>query len=112
MFTGCFNKDYHELQTKDPECLPQYFVAGTGTAMLSNRISHFYDLQGPSMAIDTGCSAGLVALHQGCQSIRSGESDVSIVGAANTILHQDSFIGMSTFGYGWLLLLCAGPAHD
>jgi acyl transferase domain-containing protein len=50
------------------------------------------------MAIDTGCSAGMVAVHQGCQSIRSGESDISIVGAANTILIQDAFISAGSIG--------------
>jgi len=99
MFTGIFSKDYHEQQVKDPECLSSYFIGGVGSAMLSNRISHFYDLQGASMSIDTGCSAGLVALHQACQSIRSGASDVSIIGAASTMLHQDSFIAMSSMRY-------------
>ncbi|OBT83083.1 hypothetical protein VE02_08866 [Pseudogymnoascus sp. 03VT05] len=98
VFTGCFNKDYHELQTKDPEVLPHSFMADTGTAMHSNRISHFYDLQGPSTSIDTGCSAGLVALHQGCQSIRCGESNISVVGAASTLLSPDSFIAASSLG--------------
>lgn len=75
------------------------FLTGNYTAMLSNRISHFYDLQGASMSIDTGCSSGLAALHQACQTIRSGESDVSIVGASSTILNPDLFIAMSTLGY-------------
>ncbi|KAI3320950.1 type I polyketide synthase [Xylariaceae sp. AK1471] len=98
VYTGTFNKDYHEIQTKDSECLPLSFLAGTGTAMLSNRISHFFDLQGPSLSLDTGCSAGIVAVHQGCQSIRLGESDVSIIGASSTILNQDAFISASTIG--------------
>lgn len=99
VYAGTFNKDYHEIQTKDAEVLPHAFLAGTGTAMIANRISHFYDLQGPSMSIDTGCSSGLVAVHQGCQSIRTGESDISIVGAASTLLSQDAFISASTIGY-------------
>lgn len=86
------------MQTKDAEVLPHAFLAGTGTAMIANRLSHFYDLQGPSMSIDTGCSAGIVAIHQGCQSIRSGESDISIVGAASTLLTQDAFISASSIG--------------
>jgi acyl transferase domain-containing protein len=71
--------------------------------MLANRISHFYDLQGASLSIDTGCSSGLVALHQGCQTIRSGESDISIIGASSVILSQEMFIAMSTLGYSPLL---------
>lgn len=100
VYTGTFNKDYHEIQTKDAECLPLSFLAGTGTAMLSNRISHFFDLQGPSVSLDTGCSAGIVAIHQGCQSIRTGESNISIIGATSAILNQDAFISASTIGYG------------
>ncbi|KAJ4296095.1 hypothetical protein N0V88_004797 [Collariella sp. IMI 366227] len=98
VYAGTFNKDYHEIQTKDAEVLPHAFLAGTGTAMIANRVSHFYDLQGPSMSIDTGCSSGLVAVHQGCQSIRCGESQLSIVGAASTLLSQDAFISASTIG--------------
>lgn len=54
VYAGTFNRDYHEIQTKDAEVLPHAFLAGTGTAMIANRKSHFYDLQGPSMSIDTG----------------------------------------------------------
>lgn len=93
VYTGTLNKDYHEIQSKDAEALPLCSLFGTGTATLSNRISHFFDLRGPSISIDTGDSAGIVAVHRGCQSIRSGESDMSIVGAANIFLGQDDFIG-------------------
>ncbi|KAK4034298.1 hypothetical protein C8A01DRAFT_49278 [Parachaetomium inaequale] len=96
VYAGTFSKDYHEMQTKDAEVLPLALLIGTGTSMLANRISHFYDLQGPSMTIDTGCSSGLVAVHQACQSIHAGESNISIVGAASTLLSQDTFISTST----------------
>ncbi|KAI1372099.1 polyketide synthase [Hypoxylon crocopeplum] len=96
VYTGCFGKDYHELQARDPECLPASFLTGNGTAMLSNRISHFYDLQGPSMSIDTGSSSSLVCLHQGCRSIALGESEISIIAASNAILSPDLYIAMSS----------------
>lgn len=98
VYAGTFNKDYHEIQIKDSEILPNAVLAGSGTAMISNRVSHAFDLQGPSMSIDTGCSAGMVVVHQGCQSIRTGESDISIVGASSTLLTQDAFISASTIG--------------
>jgi acyl transferase domain-containing protein len=47
------------------------------------------------MTIDTGCSTTLIALHQGCQSLRTGESDMSIVGGANVMLNPDNFVVMS-----------------
>ncbi|RYP24609.1 hypothetical protein DL765_000435 [Monosporascus sp. GIB2] len=98
VFTGCYTKDYHDLQTRDPESMPPSTLTGNYTAMLSNRVSHFYDFQGASMSIDTGCSAALAALHQGCQAIRLGESNVSIIGASNVILNPDIYIAMSSLG--------------
>ncbi len=64
--------------------------------MASNRISHFYDLRGASMSVDTGCSTTLTALHQACQSLRAGESNMSVVGGANVMLNPDNFIAMSS----------------
>ncbi|KAK9415477.1 putative Polyketide synthase [Seiridium unicorne] len=46
---------------------------------------------GPSMSIDTGCSAGLVALHQGSRCILSGDSGISVVVASNLMLNPDFF---------------------
>jgi acyl transferase domain-containing protein len=95
VFAGTFFRDYSEAQTRDGETLPRLFLLGVGSAMASNRISHFYDLRGASMTIDTGCSTTLIALHQGCQSLRTGESDMSIVGGANVMLNPDNFVVMS-----------------
>ncbi|TVY84967.1 Highly reducing polyketide synthase azaB [Lachnellula suecica] len=96
VFTGCWGKDYHELQVRDPDILPASFLTGNGTAMLSNRISHFFDLQGASMSIDTGCSSGLVALHQACRSILWGESNISVVAASSVMLNSDLFVALSS----------------
>lgn len=59
----------------DAENAHMYQATGTGAAILSNRISWFYDLKGPSITLDTACSSSLVALHLACQSLRTGESD-------------------------------------
>ncbi len=57
--------------------------------MLSNRISWFYDLRGPSLTIDTACSSSLVAMHQACNSLKLGETSMTIVGGCNLILSNE-----------------------
>ncbi|TPX07104.1 uncharacterized protein E0L32_010999 [Thyridium curvatum] len=99
VYTGTYSKDYHDQLTRDPGQLPPSFITGNATSMLSNRIAHFYDLHGPSMSIDTACSSGMVALHHAVQSIRSGDSTTSIVGAASALLNPDMFISQSTIGF-------------
>ncbi|KAH8811665.1 putative polyketide synthase [Xylogone sp. PMI_703] len=99
VYTGIFARDYHESLFRDIETLPKYFNTGNGAAMHSNRISYFLDLKGPSMTVDTGCSTSIVALHLGCQSLRTGESKISIVGGNNLILNPDMITAMSSFGF-------------
>ena len=96
VFAGAFFRDYIEGHMRDPETLNRFMLMGHGAAMASNRISHFYDLRGPSMTIDTGCSTTLTAFHQACQSLRARECDMSVVGGANVMLNPDMFFVMSS----------------
>jgi zearalenone synthase (highly reducing iterative type I polyketide synthase) len=88
-YVGCFTRDYHEMLMRDAETAPLYAGTGTGFSLLSNRVSWFYDLRGPSMTLDTACSSSLVGLHLACQGLRSGESKVALVSGANLILSPD-----------------------
>ena len=90
-----FSRDYDRMMYKDTSDLANYHMTGSGDAIASNRISYTFDLKGPSMTLDTGCSGGLVALHQAAQSLRTGEVDMAIVGGTNLILAPDSMIPMS-----------------
>ena len=84
-YVGCFTKDYSDMLSRDVENANMYHSTGNGSAMLSNRLSWFYDLKGPSLSLDTACSSSLVALHLACQSLRTGESSmVSISDYSNT----------------------------
>ena len=54
--------------------MPKYAVTGLAGAMLSNRISGFFNLRGPSVTLDTACSSSLVAFDLACQTIRDGQA--------------------------------------
>ncbi|KAF2705174.1 BcPKS8, polyketide synthase [Pleomassaria siparia CBS 279.74] len=96
---GCFIggsfSEYEADLFRDPETIPMHQATGCAFAMQSNRISHFFDLRGPSFTVDTACSSSLVALHQACQSIRSGESSTAIVGAVHLNMLPEFWISMS-----------------
>ena len=99
VYIGVFSDDYSNMMLSDPETLPAHHVVGTGKAIFANRISYYFNLKGPSLALDTGCSASLVALHQACQSIRAGESKQAIVGGTNLILSPKTMISLSNLGF-------------
>nr|WP_294549484.1 SDR family NAD(P)-dependent oxidoreductase [uncultured Rhodopila sp.] len=61
---------------------------------LANRISYFWDWTGPSLPVDTGCSASLVAVHLACESIRSGECEAAIAGGVNLYLHPSRYVSL------------------
>ncbi|KAK8117444.1 polyketide synthase [Apiospora kogelbergensis] len=91
--------DYRDMLARDLANAPTYAATGTGTTLLSNRLSWFFDLRGPSFTINTACSSSMVALHEACESLRRGESDMALVAGANVILCEDMFtyLGMQNF---------------
>lgn len=95
VYVAMFSRDYDRNIFKDPIDVPKYHTTGSGEAILANRVSYFFDLKGPSLSIDTGCSGGLVAVHQACQSLLAGESEMSFASGVNLILSPDHMLGMS-----------------
>lgn len=51
--------------------------------MISNRISYFFKLKGPSYTTDTACSSSLYALEHAYNALKNGEVDMAIVGGTN-----------------------------
>ncbi|RYP73024.1 hypothetical protein DL771_003892 [Monosporascus sp. 5C6A] len=98
VYAGIFTHDYHEGLIRDGDKLPRFLPIGSLSAMASNRISHFFDLRGASMTVDTGCSTALVALHQAVLGLRTREADMSIVSGCNLMLTPDLFKVFSSLG--------------
>ncbi|KAJ6195904.1 polyketide synthase [Bipolaris maydis] len=92
VYVGCMTSDYVEMLLRDPLDFPKYMAPGTARSILSNRISYFYDWHGPSMTIDTACSASLVAVHEAVQALRSGISRVACAAGSNAILGPENFV--------------------
>lgn len=58
---------------------------------IANRVSYFYNWNGPSMAVDTACSSSLTALHTAIRAIQSGDCKQAIVGGVNLIVHPRQY---------------------
>jgi acyl transferase domain-containing protein len=72
---GCFTTDFLMQQFREPQQIPKYSATGTASSILSNRLSWFYNLHGPSLTVDTACSSSLVALDLACKGLWEGTSD-------------------------------------
>jgi acyl transferase domain-containing protein/acyl carrier protein len=62
---------------------------------IANRVSYFFDLRGPSVAIDTMCSSSLTAIHLACQSLLDGGCELAIAGGVNLSIHSRKFVALS-----------------
>jgi amino acid adenylation domain-containing protein len=55
---------------------------------LPTRVSYKLNLRGPSLSVQTGCSASLVAVHLAVQSLFAGECDMALAGGVKVSLPQ------------------------
>ncbi|MGD2087049.1 MAG: SDR family NAD(P)-dependent oxidoreductase [Candidatus Aminicenantes bacterium] len=86
VFVGVMNRDYEWLGAEELARGSEP-VGQSSYSSIANRVSYFFNLQGPSMAVDTACSSSLTALHLACKSLNRGESYLAIAGGVNLILH-------------------------
>ncbi|WP_437775825.1 acyltransferase domain-containing protein [Sorangium sp. So ce1097] len=99
VFFGVAWMDYGMLVHRaGPEALTQHSAIGFHHSIVANRVSYALGLEGPSLSVDTACSASLVAVHLACESLRRGESTLALVGGVNLNLIPESTIGVSKFG--------------
>lgn len=90
VYVGVMAVDYQDLLMRSVNRLPTYFATGISRSIISNRVSYFFDWHGPSMTIDTACSSSMIAVHQGVQALRSGESRVVVAAGTELILGPGS----------------------
>ncbi|HVZ35677.1 MAG TPA: polyketide synthase, partial [Polyangiaceae bacterium] len=98
VFLGMMNtNDYCHLKRKHEGSagINAFDAVGDTISITAGRISYFLGLEGPCFALDTACSASLVAVHLAVQSIRNGECDAAIVAGVSAVLQPTVNIAFS-----------------
>src|SRR4029077_3107524 len=86
VFVGMMSSEWGALNLLDyPALTPQRGIGG-GHSMVANRVSYHLNLTGPSITVDTACSASLTAVHLASQALACGESDLVVAAGVNLML--------------------------
>jgi malonyl CoA-acyl carrier protein transacylase len=96
VFIGMTQMDYGFLQfSSHPKNITAYTGTGTSLSFAAGRLSYVLGLRGPTLAMDTACSSSLVAIHLACQSLRTKESQLALVGGVQLSLSPTSTVFLS-----------------
>ncbi len=91
------NGDYKKLLSLAGLDTHRLALTGNLLSIIPARIAYFLDLRGTVVAIDTACSSSLVAVHQACESIQLGESELAIAGGIAIMATADFQVLSSQF---------------
>ncbi|MDE9590812.1 beta-ketoacyl synthase N-terminal-like domain-containing protein, partial [Xenorhabdus bovienii] len=66
---------------------------------IANQVSHFFNINGPSLAVDTMCSSSLTSIYLACQALRQGDIEMALAGGVNVSIHPNKYLilGQSKF---------------
>ncbi|MEU1519506.1 beta-ketoacyl synthase N-terminal-like domain-containing protein [Streptomyces sp. NPDC005811] len=86
VFVGVGSDDYGRRLLEDLPGIEAWTGIGAALCATANRVSHSLDLRGPSLAVDTACSASLVGVHLARRSLLSGDCDLALAAGVNLMV--------------------------
>ncbi|WP_026127701.1 type I polyketide synthase [Nocardiopsis lucentensis] len=92
VFVGVMPNEYGMPLWRWQDETAGYMGTGTSTSVASGRISYLLGLEGPALTIDTACSSSGVAIHTAVRSLRSGETDLALVGGCTVLAGPGMFV--------------------
>jgi acyl transferase domain-containing protein/SAM-dependent methyltransferase len=98
IYLGIANSDYGRALFSNTQQIDAYYGSGNAYSVTAGRVSYFLGMRGPAIAVDTACSASLVALHLACQALRHGDCELALAGGINLILTPGQNINFSKAG--------------
>ena len=101
VFIGCQYSEYEQalrgLGNQDLRQGP-LFSSSSPSYYLANRISHAFDLRGPSEVVNVNCASSAVAIHRACLSLAQGECGIAIAGGVSLNLFAGDYVASTQYG--------------
>lgn len=66
---------------------------------IANRISHYFNLLGPSIALSTACSSSITAIYLAMQGLQNEEIGMALAGGINLTLNASKYRSLEMAGY-------------
>lgn len=98
VFAASFTADFQQMSFKEPSFRHAFAATGVDPGIISNRISHAFNLKGPSMVVNTACSSSVYATHNACNALRNNECEAAVVCGVNLILTVDQHMNTAKLG--------------
>lgn len=92
VYVGSMYQHYHCYSS---DVLKESIVSMSCHSSIANRVSYFFNLQGPSIAVNTMCSSSLIAIDMAYKALLMGDCQIAIAGGVNLSLHPKKYIGLS-----------------
>ncbi len=92
VYVGAMYQQYHWFHS---DIIRESAISLSSYSYLANKISHYFNLQGPSIAIDTMCSSSAIAIHMACESLIKGDCQMAIAGGVNLSIHPKKYLALS-----------------
>ena len=98
VFVGTVTGNYADVLRRAGTPVDAHGFMGNAAAMLAARVAFHFDLTGPALSIDTACSSALVAIHQACESLRSGGCDMALAGGVAAMTTASFYLAGASAG--------------
>ncbi len=91
VYVGAMYQQYHLLGPDHNDSITPV----SSYSSIANRVSYFFNFQGPSIALDTMCSSSAIAIHMACESLAQGDCKLAIAGGVNLSIHPQKYVLLS-----------------
>ncbi|EED14393.1 polyketide synthase, putative [Talaromyces stipitatus ATCC 10500] len=98
VFSAIGSLEHGHMMGEDMPASSTWTCVGAAPCMLANRLSYFFNLSGPSIALDAACASSTYAIHMACQSLHAGECEAAFAGGSALLLGPGQWSFLDTMG--------------